>query len=241
MGYKLTWMYIWTNKVRPSVTPPWQPDASRTLLYLQLNNNVDDSSWNSVSVSSSEINYGTAWNNHYAQLTSTSWSIQPTATIWQQIGTWDFTVSFFFYGVDTSWGDMAWLFGNWDNSNNPRPWICIRFGWGDGNYILWADDWNWNHQYYMLCPINMWHHQVYIRKNGVCSCYLDWQYVWGHTSTIDLASPWVNVFYILNRDLTQSWRNTWARISEVIFEKVAWTEDDITWYFNYQKWNYWIS
>lgn len=218
----------------------WTPDASRTLLYLKLENNVTDSSWNSVSVNSSGISYWTAGDKYYAQLTSTSGYIRPTATLAQQIWTWDFTVSFFMYLVSNSTWEASWMFWDWYDSWSPRPWICIRV-YTDWDFA-WMDDWNGANQVKTPCSKNTWHYQTYVRKNWVCYCYLDGAFVWQHNHSWNLASPWVNKFYILNRSdySPQRWSSTWARISEVIFENVAWTADDVQNYYNSTKSNYWL-
>lgn len=218
----------------------WEPDASRTLLYLKLENNVNDSSWNNVSVSSSGISYSTAGDKYYAELTSTTGYIRPTATLAQQIWTWDFTVSFFMYLVSNSTWEASWMFWDWYDSWSPRPWICIRYN-VEGK-ISWMDDGNGTNQFSIACSQNTWHYQTYVRKNWVCYCYLDGAYVWQHNHTINLANPWVNKFYILNRSdySPQRWTSTWARISEVIFENVAWSANDVQNYYNSIKSNYWL-
>lgn len=240
MGYKVQKIFVWTDQVRWPRTSTRSPDPTRTLLYLQLQNNVTDSSWNSVSVSSSGITYGTAGDYYYAQTTSTTAYITPPATLAQQIWTWDFTVSFFLYPITHTRSESAWRFWDWYDSWSPRPWICIRYG-RDWN-IGWNDDGNGTNQCSIACSQNTWHYQAYVRKNGVCYCYFDGAYVWQHNHTRNLASPWVNKFYILNRSdySAQRWSSAWARISEVIFENVAWTSDDVTAYYNSMKSNYWL-
>lgn len=227
----------------PKITWWRQPDPTRTLLYLQLNNNVQDSSGNGVSVSSSSISYGTMGNNHYAELTAVTWYIRPTATIWQQIGTGDFTVSFFMYPVSNVGAqESAWWFGDWYDSWRPRPWICIRASYtGTQNEIEWVEDGVGANSFRDAVNIDTWYYMTYVRKNGVAYGYLNGQLVWQASHTTNLSN--VNKFFILNRNdySPQRWKNTWARISEVILEKVAWTEDEITWYFSSQKWNYGIS
>lgn len=218
-----------------------EPDASRTLLYLKLENNVTDSSWNSVSVSSSGISYWTAGDKYYAELTSTTGYISPTASLAQQIWAWDYTVSFYFTTVNqSSKSESSWLFWDWYDSWSPRPWICIRY-YRDGK-IGWMDDGNGTNQVSIACSQNTWHYQTYVRKSGVSYCYLDGVYIWQHNNTINLASPWVNKFYILNRSdySPQRRASTWPKISEIIFENVAWTADDVQNYYNSTKSNYWL-
>lgn len=239
MWNKIQKIYIGENLVRP---PTWErePDSSRTLLYLKLENNVTDSSWNNVSVSSSGISYSTAGDKYYAELTSTTGYIRPTATLAQQIWTWDFTVSFFFYPITHTRTESSWLFWDWYDSWSPRPWICIRYGrsWDIG----WMDDGNGTNQASTVCSQNTWHYQTYVRKSGVSYCYLDGVYIWQHNNTINLSNPWVNKFYILNRSdySGQRWSSAWARISEVIFENVAWSESNVSDYYSATKWNYWL-
>lgn len=240
MWNKIQKIYIGSNLVRP---PTWkrEPDASRTLLYLKLENNVTDSSWNNVSVSSSWISYSTAGDKYYAELTSTSGYIKPTATLAQQIGTWDYTVSCYFTAVNQyNKSEASWIFWDWYDSWSPRPWICVRYS--RGGEIWWKENGSGGTSFLTACSQNTWHYQAYVRKNWVCYCYLDGVYVWQHSNSVNLASPWVNKFYILNRSdySAQRWASTWPRISEVIFENVAWTQQQVTDYYNLTKWNYWL-
>lgn len=237
-------VFVWDTQVRPSYTPR-TPDASRTLLYMKFNNNLNDDSGNGVSVSGLNLTYWTEWNNSYVQLTSKYGVVTPPWNLASSIGTGDFTVSSFFYAVDTTHTEPAWVFGDWYDWGYPRPWICVRFKYDTNSstnyFIAWMNDgvgtWAINAE----CTINTRHHQVYVRRNWTVYWFLDGVKYWPQNNTINLSN--VDKFVIIWRNdySPQAWWQTWARTSEVILENVAWTDQEIAGYFNYQKWNYWIS
>ena len=222
--------YIW------EVWTPW----SNTLLYLPLENNTDDKSWNNVSVSSAWISYWTAWNKNYAQRTGTaSWTyITPSTSILSSIGTWDFTVSFFVYPVSpVSWQKamIAWYRNQNDSS---YPWIQILFT-SDNKFFF-----QLNNSTQMTTSgtfsKNQWHYITITRRSNSVVCYVNWQQTNSAGTSINLGSA--TNWYILNRSnyTNQAWNETWARISEVIYEKAWWTQDYVVNYYNNIKANYWL-
>ena len=259
MWYKVNKIYVGTNLIRPV----WKPDPNRTLLYLKFDSNTNDSSWNNVSVSSAGVWYWTIWNKKYVEMTWTSSTtyIKPEQTLENQIGPWDFTVSFFIKPVSTnSWttnGNWALPFWFWYDQSQPYEWIQIQFNYygiaysspsipAISNKVI-IRTWSLNYSKpYIVFDTNFsdlvwsWHHILVTRINWVVYCYLDW---WVEKKTFNYNGSFnCNRFYILNRDnyTWQAWSSAWARMSEVIFEKVWWTQQEVSNYYNQIKSNYWL-
>ncbi len=233
----------------------WTPDASRTMLYLKFENNLTDSSWNNQSVSWAWIWYWTIGNKYYVERTwSASWTyIEPPQTLMQSIGSWDFTVSFWLWWVNSS--SWVWLFVNEYDSTSPWYWLYIRCYW---NYE-WDTTKNvinfWNcgrfgseapsdNVFFNSWPIDKysWNYVTCVRRDWIIYWYVNWQEIWHETLTRSFANPWVSKFKILNRNdyTAQAWAEAWARMSEVILEKVWWSAEKCVWYFNSTKSNYWF-
>ena len=239
MWYKLKRIMMRPNGVEKQVRPSgWQPDPTRTILYLKFNNNLDDSSGNWVVVSWAWLGYWTTGNNHYAEMTG-SWSqtyITPPISLWNQIWTGDFCVSLWGYPVTTTrWAScffMAWNQNWWV----PRPWIYINYGVDDGYPAmrLHTDEWKFTSN----MPANQWMHMCFTRINWVVSWYINSQSLWSFNSTRNITG--VDNFFILNRntDSYQQRSQAWARVSEVIFEKAGWDNNDVSKYYNQTKSNY---
>ena len=246
MGNKIQNIYIWANKVRPVTPAPWwQPDPSRTLLYLKFNNNLNDDSGNNRTVTGNWFGYWVIGNNYYVEKTATSYSstyINPSpASMNTVIGSGDFTVSLFFFNK-THTSSSPMLFWEWQNSNPPFHWIYIL---ANGDETIWMyttnNDFHANPQ--MVASFESWHHLVFTRISWVCYRYIDWAFIDSYSNSIDFNTyPW-DTFFLLNRS-TYSWHSwanvTWWKISEVIFEKVWWSNDEVATYFSQQKANYWL-
>ena len=228
----------------------WEPDATRTMLYLKFENNLIDSSWNNQSVSWAWIWYWTTGNKYYVERTGTaSWTyINPPQTLMQSIWSWDFTVSLWVWCVE---GSGAWIFTNEYDSSSPWYWLYIKWYTNslDNSKInlWWANNWwggpsdaascyaEWLNRY-------TWHHMIVTRNSWIISLYVDWQNYWDVSMTRSFANPWVSKFKILNRNdyTSQAWAEAWVRMSEVILEKVWWATEKCVWYFNSTKSNYWF-
>lgn len=236
MWNKIQRIYIGTNQVRPPYKR--EPDATRTMLYLKFENNTNDSSGNNVSVSSAWVGYGTVGNLHYVERTwSASWTyIKPTQTLLQAIWTWDFAVSFRIYWVSKG-SSPTWVFVNEYDSSSPRKWL---YCYADGTNIGSAIDGNFSNLILTPYSLRTWTHYVSTRVSGVNYLYLNGELKWTNTNTQDLSNPWVNKFVILNRNdyTAQAWGEAWARMSEVICEKVWWSADQVSKYYNSTKDNF---
>lgn len=243
---KIKKIYVWTNLVRP--VSDWKPDSSRTILYLKFENNLNDSSWNNVSVSWAWIGYGTAWNLHYVTRT---WSasgtyIKPPQTLLQTIWSWDFTISFWGWAVNWTSSEYPWFFANEYDNSSPWYWIYITWHFWSANpsELHFRNAWGSANDYLEITKSSVTrkarHHLAVTRISGVCYFYVDGELAGSWTNTRNYASPWVNKFFILNRsDYTaQAWSEAWARMSEVICEKVGWTADEVGLYYETTKSNF---
>lgn len=240
-------VFVWDTQVRPTSTPR-TPDASRTLLYMRFNNNLNDSSGNNVSVTWGWIGYWTVGNNYYVEKTSTNWQstyIHPTANINSAIGSWDYTVSFFVYNVPHSWCS-GMLFWEW-HYQAPFRWIYI-LAQDNQEWTSYNINNQWHNNAWLVLPENAWTHIVCTRVNGVCYRYTNWVPIDNYTDspqpTPDFSVyPW-SEFYLLNRNSSYDWHSwktyTWAKMSELIFEKVWWSADEVATYFGQQRANYWL-
>lgn len=241
---EISWIYYWDTN--------WTPDPTRTLLYLKFNNNLNDDSWNNVSVTWAWIGYGTIGNNHYVEMTGTaSWTyIKPTATVWNVIGTWDFAISFWINPVASTYsGNWQWalVFWDWNDNTTNRPWIYIQFHYyntsSSKNKVAFRlPSTSYNRDYYLTTSATeldwTWHHIVMTRSGSTVNCYLD-----GWVDSVSFSSSSnINAdnFFILNRSTYSwhAWTTTWAKMSEVIYEKVYWTAEEVQQYYNNTKSNY---
>lgn len=236
-------MPLWEHELKNAYIgeyKEWKPWAN-TLLYLKFENNLNDSSWNNVSVSWAWISYGTIWDKYYVERTG-SWDgtyIQPTASIWNVIGTWDFCVSFYGYPIPNTSTTYWWscFFMNWYDGSNPFPWIYIEYWTGTWYPRMWTNVENYDNP---SLSANQWHHFCMTRRSGTIYCYIDGELKWTVASTRNLNN--MDKFFLLNRS-SFNWHarpTTWARMSEVIYEKQWWEETEIQTYYNQTKANYWL-
>lgn len=218
----------------------WKPNASRTLLYLKFNNNLNDDSGNSASVSGAWLWYWTVWEKHYAEMTvAWSWTyITPSTSLWNQIWTGDFTVSLWGYPVTTTRWESCFFMAWYQNWWSPYPWLWIWYGTDYGYPYMWFNTTEWSITANM--PANQRMHMCFTRVNWVVSWYINGEKKGTYNSTRNITN--IDNFYILNRSTNsyQQRSQTWARVSEVIFEKVWWSDEDVTKYVNSVKVNYWL-
>lgn len=230
------WVYIWKEEQE------WQP-GENTLLYMEFNWDLSDSSGNSNQMTWSWIDYETIGSKKCVKLTSISgwisWPWNLMASVW----TGDFATAFWFYPVGSS--DWPVMFAN-AQSSSPRSWcqmfICYDSRWSLNNQVSYhmTQVWHWSSMSATSLN-NSWHHFVFTRISGICYWYIDWQEAF--TSWADNSNlSWVNSLYILNRSnqSDQQRDNPWAKMSELIVESAWWTAQEISDYYNLTKSNYWL-
>jgi len=221
----------------------WTP-TSNTLLYMEFNNNLNDSSWKWVSISWSGIWYEDIWNKKCVKLTSLTGEITWPWNLMAPVWTWDFAVSFYIKPVTSN--NVPSVFQSC-NTASPRNW-CFMFMWfNPSNFTkdrvaFYVNDSN-KSTTSVTCTslVWSWHHFLFTRYNWVCYWYIDGVSVLTPYSD---STSFLNVWYqwILNRAWSndQKWQNTWCCMSELIVEKQWWDSSKAIQYFDITKSNYWL-
>lgn len=233
-------IYLWTNLVRPE----WKPWAN-TLFYYKFEQNLNDSSWNNRTATWSNIGYTQVNWQYVVTNTSTSNSyIKPPAISWSWIS--DFAISFWLYPINP-WNSRQPLIFAQSESSSPYKWPNI-FYWPDVYSSWWSTNSlmfrlsSSNQQHTWVISLNTWHHVVFTRSSWTCKAYVDGSNVLTWTDTTTWGTPaQLYVFNSNNDSSKQGWGNTWAKADDYIYEKVAWSADDVTNYYDLTKRKYWIS
>ena len=242
MWYKLTWAYIGQTKVRPSGWWGWQPWVN-TMAYWKFDWNLTDETWN-MTATWSWIQYWTVGTKHYVENTATGTSCVITVN-WNglsQIWSWDFCVSFWGYIPSGLSARIPNFFWEWYNWATPRPWPIVRALGNDWGKIEWCTD-GYTTASTTSTYLWQWTYITFTRLSWVCYCYINWTQITTINDSTDLSSWTDHVFYLMWRlgfnDGTRP--VTWARMSELIYEKQWWSSQYVSDYFNDTKADYWIS
>lgn len=245
MGYKLTWMYIGQDKIRPT----WWSPNSNTVAYRPLTNDLNDivgghnltSNWSDYSFTTDSqwknclaLNLGSTSSTTYLENNSVHSQIDMTKSytfafkIWEWIvrtSSWASTKVFSFgyqigvgtYAQYTEAGSPA------ENGALLTPWEWI----GDG-----GDTW-------LVTVANAPHvndatmHSCIITRNvGVWfEAYVDWTLIvsWTRGWTYNTPST-----FILGRDMYDNWqwRYVAAKLSHCVIEEWVWDNDRMSAYNN---------
>lgn len=236
----------------------WQPWAN-TLVYLPLEWDVDDYSWNWNNWAWKA--WSSAWTPDYATLSTGkvvakinwTWGTGSSSNISITIPTYQTapkTISVWMYKCSSyeSWFNEqnagAWKYFMWQLASDWQNWWAFRL---TGNYnwnpYCWYQCWDWSdsrifaqHNY-----IWQWQHLVATCDNTNTSYYINWV-LKGSLSKVIQANAdlfmWVAPFEYSSS--SPEVRFFWY-FSEVILEDIAWTATDITKYYNDTKAQYWIS
>ena len=235
MGYKLTWMYIWQQKIRPSGWGGWQP-WENTMLYLPMETDLLDHSGNSLTVNNLwSVALANVWLSFsVAQFNSTSteltfayqWSINSawTMSFWENIE--NQSTDAMFVGAWT-WSAHN-LFQLWFT---PRParWLTLSDTSTDidsGSFTGRDGSWHLITATYSGVGWQTNNAKVYI--DG--SLAMQWTMQWWNWNT--------NTFMVGNYNQQV---NMWWFLSKFIVETAERTAQEVADYFNATKWDYWIS
>jgi hypothetical protein len=235
MGYKLTWMYIWQQKIRPKWW--WQPWAN-TIAYYKFDNNLDDSSGNGYTATGAgTYSYSLLTGSDY-YFSGSSWEAETpiqqdsifnsafTLSCWLRKDSAATLQRLFYNDARIEWLDIQYEFYN-DFSG-----LQWYMGYKNSNQRLafqMSDPWQgvWKHIVFTWDGVN----QVKAYLNGV---ELQPYSSYNPTFWYDIPS-WENLT-ILSKS-----NNTQMSVDEVIVEDICWTATNVLNYFNQTKSNYWIS
>lgn len=237
MGYKLTWMYIWNQKVRPTWWAPW----ANTIAWFPMDSDLLDHSGNNFSVTTyGNVSIWTAWGVSAGYF----WGIWELSGSFTYNNTW-LTVMGYAYKTANPNNDNASMFGfawwnmgwplcqalywntNWDSHISNKPWVALF-------------DWNTQaNQTAVSMNNNEWVHfaMTLDKDTKELKLYTNWVLSEQYTTQESLSS--INYLWMSRANwIDRSWI---GYFSNVIFEDKLWTSTEISDYFNQTKANYWIS
>lgn len=244
-SYSDLWGISYCDAVSVTIDSSWHPWAN-TVLYLPLDWDV--------------VDYST-YNRTFTVLGSTSavWSpVFDTIASGKEVGdfikTWPNDSNWFAYttsiaDIPTSWNMTlsAWI--NCGTSSNYYEEI-IAFRWNGGyRWMLMKSDadkllFHWTAQEVTtLTPtVWTWYNIVVVIDSWTCYIYSNWTQIysdsysyWSGAEALCLGA-YYNSYQSAYREETYN-----GKLSEVIIENVAWTQQEISDYFDQTKANYWIS
>jgi hypothetical protein len=238
MWYKLTWMYIWQQKIRPTWWQPW----ANTIAYWKFDDSLDDEMWNYDGTNSwANITYSALpWDSSvkYANVLATwiNW-VSLSNTIWLERGTQQtsFTFAWFFKMASVS---------NWFNwyTEASGSWAVTEFGYGEWNsqqsfrLCTWNGGWQ-EDTYASTLNDDTWYSLVrtYDHTTRTKSYYVNWTLLGSVTASHDYVTSSSPTKSILARSY-----NWW--ISNCVFEtNTVWTAQDVSNFHDTFKSLYWIS
>lgn len=234
-GNSLSEIYVWDKLVRPSGWKPW----ANTLLYLPLESDTKDYSWNWRNVTNSgTITYNTIWWWKWATGGSNGYlTVTPTNFITSSLT--GGTISFRFYkSTNTTW-TRAMEFAIQNNVHflfDVQSWPVMRY---------YVDDAS-NRTASILSnafSLNVWSNIVVTLNGATIKMYKNWTLE--NTITSTTSSPrwiWPSTLQqgqkiFANRNGSSTW-GSWNYLSNIIIENVVWGDGDVTNYYNQTKWNY---
>lgn len=211
---------------------PWQPWANTTM-YFKFNWNLkDEISWTTYTASA--ITYWTlSWWQQYAIL---PWNNNSSFAINNNLsdGWSELTMHTWFYVANTN--NMRCEFA----TNN----YYTSFIWEGGNIGIYyydrsQDIWNWWASNIPSYNINERHlFSQTIKADWKIKIFLDGQLWWEKNMQSSLWSSSGSQYIWAYREWGQKFFVWW--LSEMIAEKIEWTEQEVADYYNLTKWNYWL-
>lgn len=238
-------VFLWDTQVRPSGWGWWQPWAN-TLLYLPLESNFVDQSWQATTrvFTTSSVSYTTVGGVSSVHIGSSWWAKLTTPYPLQPDNTKPISASIWLY-ITAAYAPRRMM---WDIAarNWNRQQFCIIKNTTTARLNVYDDHTDSNYAT-LEAPltINQRNHLAYTITSSESKLYLNWQladsWAWN-------PKPWW--LWPYSRDKSQSilcnrssgytdWLNWNAR--EIIMEEVVWSAQDVLNYYNQTKWDFWIS
>jgi len=241
MWYKVKRIMVWQNwqekQVRPYRFNPW----SNTLLYLPLESDTNDHSWNSYTITKSwtitksDIGYQFGSNGR-SYLSTPSLSLD---------GITDLTVCFWQY-VTTVPSKSHIMVSKyiWYNSS---PWVCFNFWmynhnpwwfWHKMLFMIWNTSDTLKEYYSTNDPLWWWKLITGTLSSWTMKSYINWT-IDGSVSSVWTFKKVSTPIYIWAYQATNNEYLVW-KLSNVIIESKARTSEEISNYYNQTKSNYWL-
>lgn len=225
MWYKLTWMYIWQQKVRPSEWKPW----ANTIAYYPLESDANDYSWNGYDWVAVDVTYTTlsSWKNVWTFNGSTS-----KIDVVSSLVTWSpFTLNIWAY---KNTNDFVCVFSN----ENHNTWAGIYVDYYNQVSKFRFSTWAANASINVSWSNGVWYNRVFTYDWTTAIVYKDWT-VANSSAFVDQVLWWNGTAIWYNSWV--NWRNWLWYLSEIILEDKARTAQEIQDYYDQTKWDYWIS
>ena len=239
MWYKLNWIYVWNQKVRPEPEPPFTPWAN-TLAYYPLQKDVNDYSWNWRNWTNYNVTFSdgiATFNGSYSSIVVPSADRQKptsnfTISAWARPTSWTHTGSWKPMFIVTKWQFYA------NTEQDFFYWLAIT---DENKYAFWwiatwiSDDWD-TYPWESTTAVNLNERNLYTLTNNwtTKTLYLNGVQIKQATAdTTDSSSSIPIVIgdaYFNNNHGYFNWN-----ISEVILENKTRTQQDILDYYNQTK------
>ena len=239
MWYKVNKRLIGTKQVRPSYE--WKPDASRTLLYLPLESDTNDYSWNNRTCTPTSVTFTTVGWVQSAHVWTTGWIIV-TPNGFVNTSLQYCTTSCLVYWTSAQTSNRRNLL-EWKIQNTCSIGMCALEN--STQLDAYWGVWN-NPNTYVSDMVNKWTHIVMTIGNWVYKLYINWELKQNKTETYNYARwsrPYSyqqsqTVFNSRNWVSASQWLNWNAR--EIIFENIEWSADDVSKYYQRIKAKLWF-
>lgn len=199
----------------------WQPWADTILYYSfdNLNLNDDSGHWNNWTWYSSTAWAYTTWISSYGVSVSNNSAI----TLPVKLPTGDMTYSICANVTTTSWVLQWLLWVDWWGGMVGQVAFSINNTHG---IDLLVHEWNYvaSIETNIIPTINTWFNVIFTRNGNTRTVYYNWTSAWSTTSSV---TPNQNINYYISRNYNSDRYIRWV-IDEVILEKRAWSQQEIT-------------
>ena len=244
MWYKLKRIMMRPNGVEKQVRPDnrWQPWVN-TILYIPMENDLLDYSWNNISITVNWVSLGTtggvsAW--YWANWEGTARYLQLGNGVASHISDTPFTVSCWTnrsweYASGVHWTTVG-MFGMYQSW--PFRWTCVALN--PDNWWQSERLWAWWISSYVYSLANEWTLMTLVMSSSKSELYkngnLIWSVSWNWNKTFSNFCVWCD-WYDSDWTKYRHWR--WY-LSNFILEDKERTAQEISDYYDQTKSNYWL-
>lgn len=217
-----------STQVRPKGWQPW----ANTIAYYPLTSDFNDQSWNGYNLINNGGVISNVWWIDCGYYNGSSYSL---ITSWPSLSNTR-TISCWRRPASTS--NVMWIVVTWDRDNAPNIWGLQQSSWE----IRWSERYTLNQSVnsWVTVTVNNWYYLVTTINNGTTAkIYVNWNL----KNTITRSTPiiaWTNIGIWIKSGPNYS-EKAIGYVSNAIIESVAWTDQEISDYYNQTKANYWIS